>query len=207
MEQPSYKMTAIGCDQTKVGKEGLKLIIKDDIVSNDYRFWVEASGKVENYFERFGGYKVHNIYASWLLKTNDITLCEDGFHYTREIGSEGETFTKIIYGFKDEDLYEYINNTLTDKEFYCGKLIESKMTEDIKEKVKNAYSVIDTILRSHEEDGVNELFPNWYRSLVDARNTLKKYEVSSKIKNTYIEYADFLLDTMTLIELRPLILD
>lgn len=72
--------------------------------------------------------------------------------------------------------------------------------------VHNAYTIIECIYRANEEDGVYELFPDWYDALVKAKETLEKYE-NNRMGKVYIEYADYLLDTMPVLELKPLVLN
>lgn len=45
-------MTAIGCDQTREGKEALRSIIKNDVEEYDLHYWVEASGPIERLFKK-----------------------------------------------------------------------------------------------------------------------------------------------------------
>ena len=201
-----YKLTAIGCDQTPEGKLGVEAIVKDDINSNEYKFWVEASGVIEHYFDKYDGYKVHNLFVGQILQKDDIILDPDGFHYSRKLGVEEDLVKKVIFGFKDDTTFNMVNQQLKSKEFPNTKQKESKVIEGSYEDVHNAYTIIECIYRANEEDGVYELFPDWYDALVKAKETLEKYE-NNRMGKVYIEYADYLLDTMPVLELKPLVLN
>ena len=203
----TLKMVAIGCDQTDEGKKGLKLIVRDDIKSEGYIFWAEASGAIEHYFEEFGGYKIANCYAKEILGKEDIELDDDGFHYKRRIGKEEEDiYTKIIYGFKDKETFERINKHIDWVELPKVKFTE-KSDKDIATQLTLAYDIIEAVYSANEDSGVYELFPNWYDYLLKARQTLEKYENNLKRRDYFIEEIDFLLDTMPVIELKPLNID
>ena len=206
----TYKMVAIGCDQTKEGKDGLKLIVRDDIKSKNYIYWAEVSGAIEYYFERFYGYKIANCYAKEILGKGNIILGEDGFHYTRRIGKSKNKFTKVIYGFKDKETFEYINKCLDDTELPKGRLFESssRLTHnDIVTQIYLAYDIIEAIYSANEDSGIYELFPNWYNLLAKTIEVLNKYENNIKRRDYYVEQAEYLLDTMSIVELKPLIID
>ena len=198
------KLVAIGCDQTNSGKEGLKLIVRDDIKSEGYIFWAEVSGTIEHYFEKYNGYKIANCYASEILGRDDLILDNDGFHYTRKIGN-GNAYSKVIFGFRDDDTFkkvnEYINLCLPQERF------TEKSKEEVYTQLTLAYDILEAIYSANEDSGVYELFPNWYDYLIKARYTISKYEIDLKRKDYYLEEADFLLDTMPLIELKPLIIN
>ena len=173
-------MTAIGCDQTKLGKEGLQQIIKDDIHSNDYRFQVEASGTIEHYFEKFGGYNIHNSFAKQILGEHiNIELDADGFHYTRIIGRSKIKVKKVIFGFANDNVFHATSIQLNSIEFSTEKLTESNIFKDlnksIKAQVKKSYVNIETIYQSNEEDDINELFPDQYDLLIRARDKKRIY--------------------------------
>ena len=204
------KMVAIGCDQTDIGKKGLKLIVHDDIKSENYIYWAEAGGTIEYYFDKYSCYKIANCHAKEILGKDDIVLEEDGFHYTRKIGSDEIKYTKVIYGFKDKETFERINARLDDAEIPKKKLFESSSRftpNDIITQIYLAYDIIEAIYSANEDSGIYELFPNWYDLLIKAINVLNKYEDNIKRRDYYVEQAEYLLDVMSVVELKPLIID
>lgn len=76
-------------------------------------------------------------------------------------------------------------------------------------KVKFAESrkdFLEAIYSANEDSGVYELFPNWYDLLLKVRETINLYERDEKRKRFALHDTDYLLDTMTVIELKPLII-
>ena len=72
-----------------------------------FRFsWMEVSEGAEKFFMKNGAssYLIPNIYAKQLLVDKDIiSLCDDGYHYKREI-KNGIVKTKILIGNPKSDL-------------------------------------------------------------------------------------------------------
>ena len=68
---------------------------------NIFRFsWMEVSEGAEKFFMKNGAsnYLIPNIYAKQLLADKEIIeLCDDGYHYKREI-KEGVIKTKVLIG-------------------------------------------------------------------------------------------------------------
>lgn len=202
----TLKMVAIGCDQTEKGKKGLKLIVRDDIKSEGYIFWAEASGAIEHYFDKYGGYKIANCYAKEILGKEDIFLEKDGFHYSRKIGRDNDdVYTKVIYGFKDRQIFNEVNKYLDWVELPKERFTE-KSKNEIETQLHLAYDFLEAIYSANEDSGVYELFPNWYDLLLKVRETINLYERDEKRKRYALHDTDYLLDTMTVIELKPLII-
>lgn len=108
------KVIGMGCDQTELGKEGIKSIIKRDIENYADFHWAEVSGIIEHLMKKYNGYAIPNVYASYVLGKNpkDIQLSEDGLHYSRIIGIGGDRITKAIYGFRNEAVFDAVTNDI-----------------------------------------------------------------------------------------------
>lgn len=163
-----------------------------------YRYYIEVSTGLEALFKREK--ECHPITAflagEILNLKNAPTIEDDGFHYRRK---RDYTRASILFAFDDITIPERVNR-YAEKEY--GIHLEKKSNEDDKDW---AIRIIETMYSLDEEATVNELFPDWKRMLIYARNTLalgpdrEKHE--SKL---YVEYADILLDILPGAVLYPL---
>lgn len=204
--EDSFKMVAIGCNQEEIGKQGIQAIIKDDIDKLDFHFWAEVSGAIEHYFRKYNGYPMPNMLASDILQISPekIRLSnKDMVHYERVIADEW--FEKMIYGAKSEDVFKAAMAAVDDYSTFMKEV--NQITEDAGTDMvytpKQAMYIIENIYRAHEEDGFNELVPSWYNALLKAKETLKRMKPSRTVRD-YLEYCNYLLETMPLLELHPL---
>lgn len=93
------KSMAMASDGTEEGKTALFKILNDDFRLKDRNAWSEQSGKaLGSSLKRKGCVICPNYVALSVMpdKAKDITLKDDGFFYTRNIG--GELHTKCIVG-------------------------------------------------------------------------------------------------------------
>lgn len=204
--EDSYKMVAIGCNQEEIGKEGLQSIIKDDIIKIDYHFWAEVSGAIEHYFKKYNGYPMPNMLAPKILQVSEESIrpsTTDLEHYERLIADEW--YEKMIFGIKNEEIYQAALKAVDDYSKFMREVnkIDENIGNGMNYTVKQAMYIIENIYRAHEEDGFNELVPSWYEALCNAKRTLLKTEKTQTIID-YIEYCDYLLETMPLLELHTL---
>lgn len=198
----SLKMVAIGCQQNSIGKEALQLIIKDNIENFNLFYWAEVSGAIEHYFKKYDGYPIPNTFASEILGVNDsrITVSNtDKVHYDRTIGENGGQYTKMIFGFKNEDIFERV---LKDVDNYSDfmKDVNTTISESNKTyTLKQVIYIIENIYRAHEEDGFNELVPMWHEALNDCLKVLHNSEQTETVTD-YIGYAEYLLRDMQVLK-------
>ena len=91
------KMVALGLSN-KFRKEA-KAILARVLRETLSRTWMEVSEGMEKFMLKLGCEKffIPNIYAEKLTKKNIIKLCDDGYHYIREIN--GIPKRKVIVGF------------------------------------------------------------------------------------------------------------
>ena len=202
----SYKMVAIGCDQEDIGKQGIQAIIKDDIEKFDYHFWAEVSGAIEHYFRKYNGYPMPNILAPEILSISSELIRpskNDNVHYERQISDEW--FEKMIYGAKSKEVYEAAIAAVEDYSKFMKEV--NKINEDSnmngRYSVKQAMYIVENIYRAHEEDGYNELIPSWYEALNESMEVLLAAEQTQTVVD-YIEYCNYLLETMPVLQLHPL---
>lgn len=88
------KRVAIGTDGSPDAKKGVKEIMIEDLT----RAWVETSGASERFLMKVGGKDrmIPNSRAAQLTGKEILNLNPDGFHYTRMIG--GHRHEKVIVG-------------------------------------------------------------------------------------------------------------
>ena len=91
------KMVALGLSD-KFRKEA-KAILSRVLRETLSRTWMEVSEGMEKFMLKLGCEKffVPNIYAAKLTKKDILKLCDDGYHYIREIN--GIAKKKVIVGF------------------------------------------------------------------------------------------------------------
>lgn len=206
----TVNLFAEGSNQTAVGKEGVTEIIKSDIREKDLHFWVEASGAIEHYFKKYNGYPMPNILSEEILSSTakgDVKLSDqDNVHYSRQIG--GEWFNKMIFGVKSEDIMrkaiEAVDNyTKFMEEVNSQPTINEGGDNGLKYTVKQAVYIVENILRNFTENYYYELIPEWKEALQDCLKVFQSHpEVS--YSEDYIEYIEYLLNHMPVLELHPL---
>ena len=202
----SYKMVAIGCNQEDIGKQGIQAIIKDDIEKFDYHFWAEVSGAIEHYFRKYNGYPMPNILAPEILSISSELIRpskNDNVHYERHISDEW--FEKMIYGAKSKEVYEAAIAAVEDYSKFMKEVnkINENSNMNGRYSVKQAMYIVENIYRAHEEDGYNELIPSWYEALNESMEVLSAAEQTQTVVD-YIEYCNYLLETMPVLQLHPL---
>jgi len=202
----SYKMVAIGCNQEDIGKQGIQAIIKDDIEKFDYHFWAEVSGAIEHYFRKYNGYPMPNILAPEILSISSelIRLSKnDNVHYERQISNEW--FEKMIFGAKSKEVYEAAIAAVEDYSKFMKEVnkVNENSNMNGRYSVKQAMYIVENIYRAHEEDGYNELIPSWYEALNESMEVLLAAEQTQTVVD-YIEYCNYLLETMPVLQLHPL---
>lgn len=206
--ESSLKMTAIGCDQTDIGKRALQQIVQEDITSNHLHCWVEVSGAIEHFLKKRGNYPIPNIMAGDILGINDNSIkrsSNDTVHYSRSIKPNNEMFEKMMYGFKSKDSFEKTLKYIDDYECFmkeADNITETHSNE--KYSLKQCYYIIDNIYRLHEEDGYNELLPSWHQALLDTLSVLKNCNEQTETTDNYIDYATYLLEDMPVLTVNEL---
>lgn len=202
----SLKLTAIGCDQSQIGKLALEQLVQNNIINSDLHYWAEVSGAIEHYFKKHNGFPMPNTLASKILQIseNDIKLSNrDRVHYSRPIGANREYYTKMIFGIKSEEIFQ---QAIQEVENYGHFMKEvNTLTESTNTyTVKQAIYIIENIYRAHEEDGFNELIPSWYKALHLSLQTLLNVPNKNEIIYDYIQYANYLLEDMQILELHSM---
>lgn len=220
-----HKLIGIGSDKSDEGKKAVKEIIKRDIEKLEYYYWAEVSGVIEYFFAQNNGNPIPNIYASEILsrKNSNITLLNDGIHYTRNIGGvHGKLIKKCIYGFKNKEIYEKIMNNfnnyenfkkeVNDKTILFSKLRkenninEGKSFYSNEEEIKEAYAIIETLEEYHIYGELNELSQLMYDYLIWAIDCLKNIKNKNNENQKALNLAINLLKSMPLLKLRKIII-
>lgn len=205
-----FKMTAIGCLQTEIGKLALQEIIKHNIKNLNLHYWAEVSGAIEHYFKKHNGYPIPNTMANEILEVpaNKIRLCSgDKVHYERMIGigSNGDWYVKMIFGIKDEATFNRVLEIVDDYEGFM-KEVNNLVTESntMFYNVKQAMYIIDNVYRCNEEDDFNEMLPSWHRAMLESIRTLESLEHRDNHIKRYIETAYYLLEKMPVLTLNKM---
>lgn len=207
--ESSFKMVAIGCERSSVGKEGLQLIIQDDVIQCGLHFWAEVSGAIEHYFKKYNGYPMPNVLAPTILNRPPAEIkasTNDMVHYHRKI--KNEWFEKMIFGIKDETIYQSAIQAVGDyaqfmKEVNSQETINEGINNGLKYNLKQAFYITENIYRAHEEDGFNELVPEWEEALKDCLKTFEA-EKPDRVIRDYIDYVKYLLEVMPPLRLHQL---
>ncbi|MGM9745978.1 MAG: hypothetical protein ACI30H_03355 [Paludibacteraceae bacterium] len=203
--ESSLKMVACGCNQSIDGKNALQYIIKNNIDHSDLHYWAEVSGAIEHYFKKHNGYPMPNTLASEILNINEneLVLSKDFVHYDRPIGVHREIFTKMIFGIKSEEIFQKAINEVKNYASFMKEI--NKINENSNGyTIKQSIYIIENIYRAHEEDGFNELIPSWHKALIDSLDVLKKCTNKNQTINDYIQYCEYLLNDMQLLEIHKL---
>lgn len=198
-----YKMTGIGCDQTQEGKNALQEIIKDNISNFKDWYWAEVSGAVEYFFKKHDGYPLPNIYIPTLFgPSKKIQLLDDGVHYLRTIGVDGIEYKKMIFGFRDKELYDKVQQEVENYDDFMkevNNLHEYYQRYDLQ--LNKAIFIIENIHRLHYEDEFNEIPQSWYNALLEARQILEKCISKDETIEQYLKTSAFLLDELQILKL------
>lgn len=97
----------------------------------DGLYWTECSGGIEHLCEKHEGMKFPNEYAFEFLQSL-VILLDDGYHYERKV--KGETQRKIIYGFKNQEMFEAVKKDYIDYIDQCVQYILDKQINETMEK-------------------------------------------------------------------------
>lgn len=203
----SFKIVCGGCVQSETGKLALQQIIQDDIIKFDVHYWAEVSDAIEHYFKKYNGFPMPNTLAPEILNINveKLILSDDGVHYERPIGHNGILYKKMIFGIKNEEVFEKVLTTINNYADFMdnvNNINESK----IEYTLKYCIYIIENIYRAHEEDGFNEMPKSWHDELIKCVSVLKSYKRKDDMINDYIRYAEYLLDEMPVLELKKFIM-
>jgi len=77
-------------------KKGLSEILEVLLTDKNEYWWGEASGRLEDFLDKMKYDKISNEIISKVLSDKDLELCEDGFHYYRNI--QGKRTKKLAFG-------------------------------------------------------------------------------------------------------------
>ena len=169
-------------------------------------FWAEVSGAIEHYFRKYNGYPMPNILASDILNISSELIrlsTKDKVHYERQISNEW--FEKMIFGAKSKEVYDAAIAAVEDYSKFMKEVnnIGESIQPRGKYSIKQAMYIIENIYRAHEEDNFNELIPSWYNALRESLEVLMSAEPNRTV-NDYIEYCNYLLETMPVLELHTI---
>jgi len=166
----------------------------------EIQYWVEVSGCLEYYFKKHNGITISNSFAPDILGIDSSCIVledNDECHYERAFGPNGEIFRKMIFGLSGIDDFKEV---IAEVDNYCSFITNVDETT----KIKKAIYIIENTYRAHEEDGFNELTQAWHQALVDSVNILKTKYPKTETVDDYLEYGEYLLSDMHVLELHEL---
>ena len=109
----------------------------------------------------------------------------------------------MIFGIKSKEIYQ---KAIKEVENYASFMKEVNNINENTERytIKQAIYIIENIYRAHEEDGFNELIPSWHEALNNCLIVLKNTPDKNQTILDYIQYGEYLIDDMQLLELHEL---
>ena len=200
----SFKLQAYGHNGQQNGKDGVKAIIHSDVMQYKDWVWGEVSGGPEKYFKIFQGYPLPNELVSIALSKNDkdIQLSEDGFHYKRVIANNQDVTEKVVFGFKNKELFdeamENADYEMLRNEFNLKDLNESENPFVIKS-FKAACSFINQLSDMYDEKNLCQLPPGLSSMLDQSIIILKDNLNTASWVNKTLEDAEYLRDNISTI--------
>lgn len=97
-------------------KSAAHSFIKHDIKNYKLHYWSEVSGPIETLCKKYNAYPIPNDFTPYILNlnNNDIKLLDDGVHYERIISDSDDPDIKMIFGFKNDEIYNLIMDKMKD---------------------------------------------------------------------------------------------
>lgn len=106
----------------------------------------------------------------------------------------------MIFGFRDEGILGKIKTEFENYESFRKEINESLVFLD---KVKEAFEVVNFFVEAKEKQGLEDLFQDWYDSILQAISILKKYKYYFGKESENLDWAikkgQFLLKEMPVI--------
>lgn len=114
----------------ELGRQGVEMIIRQDINNYDKFFWCECSDKIEEYYRNNKGINIPSAYAQTFLPKAIITIIDE-FHYSRPLGEDRKEATKTIFGFNTPETFNKIYSEMKEYIDDCITRIKNgRITED-----------------------------------------------------------------------------
>lgn len=203
-----YKMVSIGCNQTTEGKLALQELVKRCINNVSLNYWCEVSGVMEYYFKKHNGYPIPNIFAHEILGKKDIILSEkDNVHYKRTVAHSSSTFEKMIFGFKTPELYDKVMESVENYYDFREEINRDKtIKEDLSQifTIQECVDIIERIYTANEDGYLHNLTPSLKHLLETTVNILTTTTEENVYKDDYIEYGNFLLKRLPLVQINEM---
>lgn len=138
--------------------KAVQIIILSDIANWKNFYWVEASGPIAHWEEKYGAYKIPFVYAQKILSKYELNPVDgDLYKYTRKIVGVKDLEEKTMFGFSSK---EQLEELLKGDEYYKYEL-------KIQNIIKDVFNSDDLILLNESE--LLKL-PNWYEKIFDLLN-------------------------------------
>ncbi len=154
-----------------------------------YRYWIALSTGLEELFEKEKEcHKVPGVLVGDILGLKNSPIIEDdGFLYKK---TRDYTRPFIIYAFDDKEVVDKVNRIVDTKYHYVFENWPNAETE-----IGEARNTIEKIYSLDEDAIINELFPNWRRALIEAKNKIAlSLDYSKEKEDSSIHDADCLLE-------------
>jgi len=93
------KMFLLASDGSEQGKTDIRKIMSEDVTQEERHFYAEVSGKPEYMYKKRGAKSIPTSDVEKILVGKDIQPTgEDEYRYTRQVGPDKKTFTKVMVG-------------------------------------------------------------------------------------------------------------
>lgn len=185
---------------THIAKEAVKYIIKDDICKADEFRWIECSGSIEHYYEKFGAdmIKVPNIYLPLIFNENELAniTIEDReeYNYIRYIKAVDLSVHKCIFGFPNQSVIDKMiterNQWLDDfmKKLRSNIVLEHMFT-NVPSDINNSLKVMDYFIEIVQSLSGFEITEYEMSHLTDAIDLVRDFmsKNSGRLNNTLRE--------------------
>ena len=143
----SYKCILIG-GNIELNKDDVKksvqFIIKSDITNFKKLYWIEASGPIRHWEEKYGAIKIPNVYVKDILSQYEIEPVEgDDYKYIRKIQTKYADYAdieKTMFGFSTQDILHKILSTdksINDYTESIKKMFKEPLYTSLQESVKD----------------------------------------------------------------------
>lgn len=131
-----------------------------------------------------------------------IEFGNDGYHYIRAIGKDQVQVEKVIYGFRDEELYNKVTKQY-DGEIFFDNSENQKMVE-AKQIPPELQFAINTVQRINNlwEEGYSEITPHASNALLNSIKIINRYLPSNnQTLNILDRISEYLHDNATILTL------
>ncbi len=206
------KWQYVGSDGSEQDGLSLRAIIRRHIGERfNGWYWTEVDGKLETLFKKYNGHPIPSFMVPEILERKDITIVDES-HYSRPIGTEKEENVKIMFGFKDLDTYNMVNNSLEGYQDFWERINNQSFTHEgrIKPKypheVEMAIWVINCVSDLCQDMLTNTITKFMREQLVIAHEVLLNVEDKTQQINACIDECEYIIEEYEVMAVHQIIM-